>query len=210
LFGLGPLVRSPALRALLVLSITYFFAYGPLEASLPIYVNRQLGQDATVYGLLWMFFGAGALAGLATVRPLGRLRPGMVNALSTVGWGVVLIPLALFASTPVACVLMFCGAFVWAPYTAVEISTIQRLVPASQHGAVLGARRAVLVVASPAGAAVGGVLLTWLNAAQMIAISGIACIVIGLACLATRGIRAIPPASASPRQHDVSRPVVEH
>jgi predicted MFS family arabinose efflux permease len=105
----------------------------------------------------------------------------------------VLLPLTLVPSVPVVAVLLFCGAFLWAPYTAVEISTIQRLVPAHQHGAVLGARRAVLVLASPAGAAVGGLLLEKLSAPTVIALSGVACLVVGCMCLINPAIRRIEP-----------------
>ncbi|MFL6076168.1 MAG: MFS transporter [Mycobacteriales bacterium] len=190
--GFGVLWEDRALRALLVLSATYYLAYGPLEPALPVYVRHQLGAGAAAYGVLWGVFGAGALAGLALVRPLGRLRPGVVNALGAVAWGLLVAPMALVHRTPVAFALFFCGAVAWAPYTALEMTVLQRRVPPDRLGAAIGARKAVLVAASPAGAALGGLVTTPRTAPLVIAASAAACAVAGLGCLLSRDLRAVP------------------
>jgi Na+/melibiose symporter-like transporter len=190
--GLALLWREPALRALLILTVTYYLAYGPLEPALPVYVSGRLHGDATLYGLMWAVFGAGALAGLPLVRPLSRLRPGLVNALGAVAWSLCIAPMALVDQPVLAGLLFFAGAFVWAPYTAIEMSVIQRLVPAGRHGAVIGARRALLVAASPAGAALGGAFTTRATAPYVIAASAAACAVAGIGSLCSRGLRAVP------------------
>ncbi len=193
--GIGELWRNPALRALTILTLTYYFAYGPLEPSLPMYVRSDLHGGAGAYGLMWGTFGVGALAGLVLAKPLSRFRPGMVNAAGAIAWGVIVAPLALVHQLPVAMALFFGGAFVWAPYTAVEISVIQRLVPAARHGVVIGTRRALLVAAFPAGAAVGGTLTTPGNAHLVLAVSALACTAVGLCCLTSRELRAVPPST---------------
>jgi predicted MFS family arabinose efflux permease len=175
-----------------VLSATYYLAYGPLEPALPVYVRHQLHAGPAAYGVLWGVFGAGALAGLLLVRPLGRLRPGVVNALGAVAWGLLVAPMALVGDVPVAYALFFCGAVAWAPYTALEMTVLQRRVPPARLGEAIGARKAVLVAASPAGAALGGLVTTPRTAPLVIAASAAACALAGLGCLLSRDLRAVP------------------
>jgi hypothetical protein len=54
---------------------------------------------------------------------------------------------------------------------------------------VFGARLALVVAAAPLGAALGGVLLQYLSAPLVIAISGGACILAGLGGLASPSLR---------------------
>jgi hypothetical protein len=74
--GIRAALGEPAVRVVLAVTLVYFLAYGPLEPALPVYSRDVLGAGAGGYGLLWSAFGAGALAGLATVPLVGRLRPG--------------------------------------------------------------------------------------------------------------------------------------
>ena len=78
---------GPAVRTVLALTLVYFLAYGPLEPALPLYSRDVLHAGAGGYGLLWSAFGAGALAGLATVPAVGRLRPGRALAGNALAWG---------------------------------------------------------------------------------------------------------------------------
>jgi hypothetical protein len=202
--GLGALWRVRPVRALLALSLAYYFAYGPLETALPVYVRGQLHAGAGTYGAMWSVFGAGAVVGLALVRPLARLRPGVVNGLGAVAWGVVVAPLVLVHSVPLAMVLLFTGAMVWAPYAAIELSVLQRMVPADRLGTVLGARRAVLIGAAPAGAALGSLLVAPGAAGLVIAASALACTLAGAACLCSPALRAVRP--PPPRLPEDTRP----
>jgi MFS family permease len=206
--GMAPLWRVPALRALLILTLTYYFAYGPLEPALPMYVREHLHAGAGAYGLLWGSFGIGALAGLILVKPLSRFRPGIVNAGGAIAWGVIVAPMALVHHLWTAMLLFGAGAFVWAPYSAVEMSVIQRLVPPAQHGVVIGTRRALLVAAAPAGAALGGAVTTPHTTGAVLAISALACVLAGLACLRSPHLRSVPP--TSDKDELGHRPTADH
>jgi MFS family permease len=81
---------GPAVRTVLALTLVYFLAYGPLGPALPLYSRDVLAAGAGGYGLLWSAFGAGALAGLATVPVVGRLRPGLALAGNALAWGAAL------------------------------------------------------------------------------------------------------------------------
>ncbi|WP_157548353.1 MFS transporter [Nonomuraea candida] len=197
-FGFRPLLSDPAVRALVLLTFVYFLAYGPLEPALPLYSRDFLAAGAVGYGLLWSAIGAGALAGLVTVPFLARRRPGVVNAMGAILWGVLLFPLILVDTLPAAMLILFVAGFVWAPYVATEVSVVQRRVPASSHGAVFGARKALLVIASPSGAAFGGLLLEGMSATSVILLSSVTCVLAGAVCLALPSVRAVLPPPRRP------------
>ena len=61
--GFGALFSLRYVPALTLLSLVFFFSYGPLEAALPVYISQTLHANADGYGLLWTGFGVGAFAG---------------------------------------------------------------------------------------------------------------------------------------------------
>ncbi|MBM7790357.1 MFS transporter [Tenggerimyces flavus] len=183
--------RTPAVRALYLLSVVYFFAYGPLEPALPLFAQDVLAVGPAGYGALTSAIGAGAMVGLLFVRPLSRLRPGIVNACGAIAWGIVLFPVVFLHDLVPAIAVLFVAGMMWAPYVAIEATVIQRLVPIERHGEVFGARRALVVGASPAGAALGGALLGVLPSTTVIGASALATVVAGLACLGSPSLRAV-------------------
>jgi MFS family permease len=181
--------RNRALPALLALTGAYYFAYGPLEPAMPLYAHQVLHSGGAGYGALWSVFGLGALLGLLAVRRLARLRPGLVNAAGTALWGAVTLPLVLTGALPAALPVMFAGGLVWGPYGAIETATIQRITPPDRHGAVFGLRRGIQVAATPAGAAIGGLLLIRLPPQAVIGLAAGSCVLVGAAALLYRPLR---------------------
>jgi len=194
--GLGALFSVRYVPALTLLSLVFFFSYGPLEAALPVYNARTLHANASGYGLLWTGFGVGAFAGVLTLARLSRCwRPSIALPIVAVFWGVLLCPLFFIRQLPLAMLFLGVAGASWAPYTPMETTLLQRLVPAGIRGQVFGARHSLVVAASPLGAAVGGVLLQYLSAPLVIAISGLACILAGLGGLASPSLRQLRRAS---------------
>jgi len=195
-FGFRPLLTIPVVRGMMLLTLIYYISYGPLLTAVPVYAGDRLHTGGAGYGAMWSVMGVGALAGLVAIPRLARLRPAVVNAVGVVLWGVVLLPLVVVTSLPVALVIMFVGGVVWAPYAATEISVLQSWVPGDQLGAVFGARRSVIVASSPSGAALGGLLLERMSSITVIGLSAGACVVGGLACLALPAVRRTPAIGA--------------
>jgi predicted MFS family arabinose efflux permease len=188
--GFGALFRLRYVPALTLLSLVFFFSYGPLEAALPIYSVQTLHANAGGYGLLWTGFGVGAFAGVLTLTRLShRWRPGIALPMIAVLWGALLCPLFFIRQIPLAMLFLGVAGASWAPYTPMETTLLQRLVPAGIRGQVFGARHSLLVAAAPLGAAFGGVLLQYLSAPLVIAISGLACILAGLGGLVSPALR---------------------
>jgi MFS family permease len=189
-FGFGALFSLRYVPVVTLLALVFFFSYGPLEAALPVYSEQRLHAGAGGYGLLWAGFGIGAFAGVLTLTKLShRWRPSIALPMVAVLWGALLCPLLFIRQLPLAMVMLGMAGASWAPYTPMETTLLQRLVPAAIRGQVFGARYSLVVAAAPIGAAFGGVLLQYLAAPVVIAISGLACILAGLGGLFSPSLR---------------------
>jgi MFS family permease len=189
-FSLEPLRRFKLLPVLFLMSGAFFFAYGPLEAALPILAKTQLHTDAGGYGLIWSACGLGMVLGsLATNWLSQHTRIGTTLCLISVGWGVCQTLIALSPNVMFALAAMGVGGAIWGPYLALEASLIQRLVPTEQHGQVFGLRASLMTPTAPLGTAVGGAMLSVLPPQQVIIAGALLCICVGLVALALGPLR---------------------
>jgi len=183
--------RRPPRRvlALIALSTAYYLLYGPFETVTPAFVRERLGGGAGVYGLIWAAFGLGAIGSLVAAPYLARHRPGRVNALGAVLWGLSMLPLLVVGNSPVTVALFLVSGLIWGPYTTVETSALQRWTHPAAHGTVFGLQRGLLATAAPTGAAAGAVLSGVAAPQTILAASAAACTVAGLVALTGRGLR---------------------
>jgi MFS family permease len=194
--GLRQLWKLKVVRYTTLLSLVFFFSYGPLEAALPLYSEAILQTDARGYGLLWSALAVGALLGTLSSTTLSRrLRLGVALPLVALLWGASLLPMAFTSRLWLACGLLFLGGLMWGPYTPMETTLLQRNVPKAQLGRVFGARSTLLTAGSPLGLAVGGILLAYVPSTNVIAFSALACILVGLGGLLSPTFRGMssPP-----------------
>ncbi len=188
--GLRQLWGIKVVRYTTLLSLVFFFSYGPLEAALPLYSDAVLRTDARGYGLLWSALAAGALIGTLSSTTLSRrLRFGVALPLIALLWGASLLPIVLTNALWLACGLLFLGGLMWGPYTPMETTLLQRNVPKAELGRVFGARSTLLTGGSPLGLAAGGILLAFVPSTSVIALSAFACILVGLGGLASPTFR---------------------
>ena len=194
--GLRQLWQMKVVRYTTLLSLVFFFSYGPLEAALPLYSDAILQTDARGYGLLWSALAVGALIGTLSSTVLSRrLRLGIALPLIALLWGASLLPMVFTNKLWLACSLLLLGGLMWGPYTPMETTLLQRQVPKAQLGRVFGARSTLLTGGSPFGLAMGGILLAFVPSTSVIAISAIACILVGLIGLVSPSFRdlSLPP-----------------
>ena len=190
--GLRQLWELKTVRYTTLLSLVFFFSYGPLEAAMPVYSDTILQTDAQGYGFLWSALAVGALIGTLSSTTLSkRLRLGIALPLIALLWGASLLPMAFTNQLWLACSLLFLGGLMWGPYTPMETTLLQRNVPKAQLGRVFGARSTLLTGGSPLGLAVGGVMLAFVSSTSVIAFSAIACILVGLIGLASPAFRGL-------------------
>jgi sugar phosphate permease len=175
--------------ALILLSTAYYLAYGPFQTAMPAFIRDRLHASPSAYSLVWAAFGLGAVAGLAAAPMLTRQRPGLVNALGATIWGLVMLPVAVVSTVPVATGLFLLGGVIWGPYTTVEAGAIQRWTPPLRHGTIFGLQRALLGTAAPTGAAIGAVAIQYTAPQFVLALSAALCAVAGLLGLAHPSLR---------------------
>jgi MFS family permease len=194
--GLRQLWQMKAVRYTTLLSLIFFFSYGPLEAAMPLYSEAVLQTDARGYGLLWAALAAGALIGTLSSTMLSRrLHLGVALPLIAFLWGASLLPMAFTHKLWLACGFLLVGGMMWGPYTPMETTLLQRYVPKAQLGRVFGARSTLLTGGTPLGLAIGGILLAFVPSTFVIAFSALACILVGLSGLVSPAFRSLslPP-----------------
>lgn len=177
------LVRHPGLLGLLVLSFLFNLLYGPIEVAVPVFVADRLGGDPAVLGWIWGAFGAGAVVGALITGSLRRLPLWPVALGIVAGWGLAVLPLAQFGTLAAAIAGFAVGGLIYAPYGPVSITLLQQKAPLDELASLSAFRSAVLVMASPLGAALGGLLVGGLGATGTIRLSGLA--TLGLAAAGT-------------------------
>ncbi len=195
--GLRQLWDMKVVRYTTLLSLVFFFSYGPLEAAMPLYSDAILRTDARGYGLLWSALAVGALIGTLSSTMLSkRLRLGVALPLIALLWGTSLLPMVFINNLWLACGLLLLGGLMWGPYTPMETTLLQRNVPKAHLGRVFGARSTLLTGGSPLGLAIGGILLAFVPSTSVIALSAIACILVGLGGLVSPTFRGLSLPSA--------------
>ncbi|WP_350275073.1 MFS transporter [Kribbella sp. HUAS MG21] len=174
---------SGPVAGLIALSVVYHFTYGPFESVLPHFTREQLGAGVAGYTVLWVVFGIAALSTVPLAAWLGRSRPGLVNAIGALVWGLVTLPIVAVHSLPPAVAIFALSGAVWGPYSAIETTALQRWVDPAGHGAMFGTQRALLALASPLGAAVGALAVEQVSPATILAVSALSCTAAGAAAL---------------------------
>jgi MFS family permease len=191
--GLALLRSHPELLGLLMLTWFFNFLYGPVEVALPLHVTRDLHAPGTLLGLYWMLFGIGAVLGGLAVGALRQLPLWPVTIAIVVAWGLTLVPFGFDVPTAVTVASFTLGGAIYGPFVALSVTLMQAKSPPRHLASMLAARGAVLLTASPLGAALGGPLTTALGARATLGGSGLATVVLGaVACvvlLARRGNR---------------------
>jgi MFS family permease len=182
--GLALLRSHPELLGLLTLTWFFNLLYGPVEVALPLHVTGDLHAPGSLLGLYWMLFGIGAVLGGLAVGALRRLPLWPVTVAIVVGWGLTLLPFGLGAPAAVTVVSFMLGGAIYGPFVALSVTLLQAKAPPRQLAAMLAARSAVLLTASPLGTALGGPLTTALGPRATLGGSGLATVALGtVACV---------------------------
>ena len=182
--GLALLRSRPELLGLLALTWLFNLLYGPVEVALPLHVTEDLHAPGTLLGLYWMLFGFGAVLGSLAVGALRRLPLWPVTVGIVTAWGLLLVPFGADAPTAVTVACFTLGGAIYGPFVALSVTLMQAKSPSQHLAAMLAARSAVLLTASPLGTALGGPLTTALGPRATLGGSGLATVVLGaLACV---------------------------
>ena len=138
--------------------MTWLFnlSFGPVEVALPLFVTDDLHAGPELLGQYWAAFGIGAVTGALALGAASRLPLWPAMPAIIAGHGIGMLPFA-FTGSAVPSLLGFAFAgLVYGPYSALSFTVLQDRAPADSLTTVLAARSAVLLTASPLGAASGG------------------------------------------------------
>ncbi|WP_405852171.1 MFS transporter [Streptomyces sp. NBC_01369] len=157
--GLSILRRQPELFGLLLVTWVFNLAFGPVEVALPLFVSDDLDAGAGLLGAYWAAFGIGAVIGALALGAARRLPlwPAMLGIIA--GHGIGMLPFALTDTALPSLIGFAFAGLIYGPYSALSFTLIQDRAPADSLTTVLAARSAVLLTASPLGAALRGFLL---------------------------------------------------
>jgi MFS family permease len=184
------LSRHPTFLSLVLLNVAFYAAYGPLEAALPLLVKHDLNSGAEAYGLLWTISGIGMILGnLVFSKALSRLPAGLVLSAITLAWGVSQLLMAFAPNMVYLAVWMFTAGLVWGPYSGLESTVAQRLIPPESHGRMFGAQEALVGPSGPLGMALGGLMLAFLSSRWVLGLSALACVIAALIAFASPRMR---------------------
>ncbi|WP_229831500.1 MFS transporter [Actinoplanes ianthinogenes] len=171
--------ERPRLLGLLLVTMAFFFLYGPVEVALPVHVAADLHGSAGLLGLYWTVFGVGATVGSLCAGLLARWSPAVVVAGIIVGWGAALVPLGLSDAVWPGMLGLAAGGLIYGPYTAISTSLFQRGAPPEALSRVLAARSALTIPATSLGTLLGGPLVAWLGGQLTLLVSGLLTVLLG-------------------------------
>lgn len=189
--GIRYLIGQPSLLALALLSLLFYFFYGPYEVILPILAKTHFG-GAEALGLLWSAFAVGTVAGSVVFSTKAwpfRLAPSMATVI--ILWGVVTVGLAYASTLISAAIVMFLGGLVFSPWGPLSATAQQRLVPMSLQGRVFGATAPMTAIGMPLGAWLCGLFLGPLSIRTVLLWCGAATIAVGAWGLGMKAFRGL-------------------
>jgi predicted MFS family arabinose efflux permease len=171
--------HNPALLALMALTFGFFFLFGPVYVALPLHVADDLHASATVLGLYWTAFGAGAVLGALITGYLRRWRLWPTTLGIVVGFGIVMLPFGLGAPIGVTLASFAIAGLIWAPYMSTTMALFQRTASTTHLPEVLAANGAVTMLSVPLGTMLGGPVIAATSARHVLLGCAIGTILLG-------------------------------
>ena len=187
--GFAAIRADRTLLGLLALSFAFFLLFGPFYVAMPVHVANDLHASATVLGVFYTAFGAGALLGGLAAGYLSRWSLWPTTIGIVVAFGAAMLPLGLGVPTPLAAASFALAGAIWAPYMATSMALFQRTTPAAELPSVLAANGSVLVLAVPLGTMLGGPLVGALGARPTLLACAVGTVALGVLAAGLRVLR---------------------
>jgi MFS family permease len=178
--GVRFLFHDKLLRTLLVAAAVLNFLFTFLDVALPFYVKETYGH-ASDLGVLFAGLAAGAIAGAIIFGMVGaKLNKRMMMVIF---FGLISVPFLVFAASPslaVATAAMVVAGFGSGGLNPLAITLLQTKSPAEMRARILGAVMAIVMVAAPLGALLGGTAVSAFGATTVIVGMSIASLAVTL------------------------------
>src|SRR5580692_8585332 len=155
-------------------------------------------QGAAGYGILMSAAGVGALLGVVTGAALAGRLPPALRIGTVIAAGAPLFGLLRLApDLVVAAILLGLATFAWGPYSVLERTLVQRLVPDGMRSRLFGARIMISSLGFPLGSAIGGALIGGLGVPGVILAIACSYLLLGLLPLLAPALRGLDAAAGS-------------
>ncbi len=193
--------HSPPLRAVLVRTITWMFPASALMALLPVVATRQLGLDATGYGILLASLGLGAVAGaVALPRLRARLSIDRLVVILSLVFAASLVGLALIHSFLALNLVLMLAGVGWLTINSFLNVAAQTTTPAWVQARALGVYLLVSQGGLAGGSAVWGLVAERFDERTAL-LSAAGLLVLGLVAVWRWPLRSGEELNLNPSQH---------
>jgi hypothetical protein len=197
--GWAVIRADPTMRNLVILSIGFFFLFGPVYVALPLHVSQDLHASAATLAGFYSLFGAGAVVGSLLTGYLRRLPLARATAGIVTLSGLTLLPLGVGAPTPAAMAGFTLLGFMWPPFSSMSTTLFQSSVTTAQLPQVLAVVSAIRILTVPLGTALGGPAVAAFGPRTTLLITATGILTLGLTTLTTllRGHHPAPSTQAT-------------
>jgi MFS family permease len=189
--GVAFVAHQPTLRVALGLWAAINVIPAALVPALTVYVQRDLGQGAVLFGLVVSSYGLGSVLGaFLAARLTMRLSLGAMMVGGTVAQGCVLVAVGLVGQPVVVIAAGLLAGLAGAQATLGYVTLRATITPNELLGRVGAATRMVSVGLVPVGALVGGLVLDVLSGGGTLVLMGVLLVIAAAVFGTSRALRA--------------------
>jgi MFS family permease len=179
--GIDFIVADPTLRTVILFWGATSILLAPLVTALAVHVTRDLGEPASVLGLILASYGVGTVLGsLLTARRIGRGRVAEILLGGNLVIGLALVVVAVSVTIPVQVGAAFVAGIAQSMVLVTYITLRTAYSPDDLLGRIGSTARSISLGLQPVGLLVGGALIDLTSGSATIAIIGVAVATISL------------------------------
>ena len=179
--GIDFIVADPTLRTVILFWGATSILLAPLVTALAVHVTRDLGEPASVLGLILASYGVGTVLGsLLTARRIGRGRVAEILLGGNLVIGVALLVVAVSVTIPLQIGAAFVAGIAQSMVLVTYITLRTAYSPDDLLGRIGSTARSISLGLQPVGLLVGGALIDLTSGSATIAIIGVAVATISL------------------------------
>ena len=191
--GLRLLGTVPPLRGTTVGGMLGLVGIGFFTVAFPFFCSEHLGARQSASGALWAAFALGSTVGaLALIGVQRRFQPHRIVIVALAAFALLLLPLPLAGSLPVAIVLLAVASLADGPGLSATFAVRQDWVPVDLQGQVFTTAAGMKVGCFALGSSLAGPLVTGIGSAgTLLAAAGVNFLAAAAGWLAGRGPRSV-------------------
>jgi MFS family permease len=188
--GIDYIIGNPTLRIVILFWGATSILTAPLVTVLAIRVTRDLGEQASVLGLLLAAYGAGTVLGSFMIghrAPSGRIAPILIGGNLVSGFGLVII--AVSPEIPLLVGVAFVSGIAQSMVLVTYVTVRATYSPDELLGRIGSTARTISLGLQPIGLLAGGALIDLTSGSTAIATMGVSVAAVGLAFAPVTALR---------------------